>query len=70
MSPAEDDEAVVRTLLAQAGLAPTTEWDLAVLTATYGMLRPLADSLYAVEQARYESPATRFDPDPGFADWD
>jgi hypothetical protein len=64
------DETTVRTLLAGAGITPTTEWDMAALVAAYAVLRPAADLLYAVPEARYESPATRFDPAPVLADWD
>lgn len=63
------DEQTVRVLLAQAGIVPSTEWDMAALVGAYGMLRPVADSLYQVAEARYESPASRFDPAPVFADW-
>jgi hypothetical protein len=65
-----NDETAVRVLLTRSGITPTTEWDMAALVAAYTVLRPAADLLYTVPEARYESPATRFDPAPTFADWD
>jgi hypothetical protein len=63
------DTEMVRALLAQASIAPTTESDVAALVAAHAMLRAAADALYDVDEARYESPATRFEPAPVFADW-
>ena len=58
-----DDAALVRALLERSGFDPP-EADLANLTESYPMVRAMADLLYGVEGARYESPALRFEPEP------
>jgi hypothetical protein len=63
-----DDDQVVRGLLATAGFQPPTE-EIARIVDAYPMIRGMVDSLYAVEAARYESPALIFEPEPTFADW-
>jgi hypothetical protein len=68
MSEPTDDRALVATLLGEAGL-PATPDEVADLARAYRKLKAGVESLYAVEDARYESPCLRFDPDPTFADW-
>lgn len=67
--PELDAQAIVRVLLEQAGLHAVPEEDVRSLAAVYPVLRAMADALYTVDAARYESPATRFDPAPAFVDW-
>jgi hypothetical protein len=63
-----DVDATVRMLLAEAGL-PASEAEIAALVAAYPEFRAGVESLYAVEDARYASPALHFDAEPTFADW-
>jgi hypothetical protein len=63
-----DDTALVRALLERAGFTPPDD-DVAALAASYPMVRGMADLLYTVDAARYESPAQRFEPEPRVADW-
>jgi hypothetical protein len=59
---------VVRTLLGEAGL-PASPEEVERLAASYVELRAGIESLYAVAEAKYESPGLHFDPDPTHADW-
>jgi hypothetical protein len=61
-------DTAVRAMLAEAGLRPD-EGEIQALVAAYPAFKEGIESLYAVEEARYESPALRFDPNPTFADW-
>jgi hypothetical protein len=63
-----DADTVVRTMLAEAGL-PAGEDEIEALVRAYPAFKAGIESLYAVEAARYESPALHFDPAPVFADW-
>ena len=58
----------VRTLLAVAGLSPSSE-EIAVMEEQYPMHRSAVEQLYAVPELRYESPALVFTATPVFADW-
>jgi hypothetical protein len=59
---------VVRTLLGEAGL-PASPEEIERLAASYVELRAGIESLYAVDEAKYESPGLHFNPDPTYADW-
>lgn len=63
-----DTELTVRTFLAAAGLAPSEE-EVAALVAAYPRHKAGIESLYAVAETRYESPALIFNPVPVFQDW-
>jgi hypothetical protein len=63
-----DADAVVRMLLDVAGLAPSEE-EIAALVASYPEHRARVEALYAVDAARYESPALIFDPTATVVDW-
>jgi len=64
----EETQATVQTLLAIAGLSPSPE-EVATLVDAYPTFKAGIESLYAIPEARYESPALIFDPTPVFADW-
>jgi hypothetical protein len=68
MSEQTDDRAIVTTLLGEAAL-PASPDEIASLARVYRKLRAGIESLYAVADARYESPCLNFDPNPTFADW-
>jgi aspartyl-tRNA(Asn)/glutamyl-tRNA(Gln) amidotransferase subunit A len=59
---------VVDTLLAAAGIDPSVD-ERVRLTRTYAMERPAIAALYALEEARYESPALVFRAEPKLAEW-
>ena len=63
-----DIAAVVDGLMAAAGIRPTDE-ERARLLVTYPLHREAVDTLYAIDDVRYESPGTIFVAEPGFADW-
>lgn len=63
-----DAETTVRTMLDAAGL-PASEEEIEGLVRAYPDFKAGIESLYAVTDARYESPAMHFDPDPTFEDW-
>jgi hypothetical protein len=63
-----DAETVVRTLLGEARL-PASEEEIATLAAAYPAFKQGIESLYAVADARYESPALHFEVSPVFGDW-
>ena len=63
-----DAETVVRMLLGEAGL-PASEAEIATLAAAYPAFKAGIESLYAVAEARYESPALHFEVSPVFSDW-
>jgi len=63
-----DDATTVRALLDAAQLRPPPE-DVEALVREYPIVRGMADFLFTVEDARYESPALRFEPEPRVADW-
>jgi hypothetical protein len=66
-----DDTDIATTvdgLLAAAGIRPTPE-ERARLMATYPSHRQAIDSLYAIDEVRYEAPGTIFDAAPDFTDW-
>jgi hypothetical protein len=68
MSASAESMTVVTTLLGEAGL-PASPAEIESLAVAYAGLKADIESLYAVEEARYESPCLHFDPDPTFADW-
>ena len=53
---------------AAAGIQLTPE-ERARLVATYPLQRQSFDSLYALEDVRYECPGTIFEAEPRFTDW-
>ncbi len=61
-------EITVRSLLAAAKLAPSEE-EIAGLVAGHEDYQAGIESLYAVPEARYASPALTFSATPVFADW-
>jgi hypothetical protein len=63
-----DIAATVDGLLAAAGIRPTPD-ERARLLAIYPSHRHGVDSLYAIDEVRYESPGTIFDAAPDFTDW-
>jgi hypothetical protein len=63
-----DADNVVRTMLGEAGL-PASEEEIEGLVTSYPEFKAGVESLYGVTDARYESPAVKFDPDPTFSDW-
>jgi hypothetical protein len=66
-----DDTDIATTvdgLLAAAGIRPTPK-ERAGLIATYPSHRQAIDSLYAIDEVRYEAPGTIFDAAPEFTDW-
>ena len=63
-----NDEQIVTTLLAAAGLSPSPE-ETATFVAAYPMVKMLVDMLYAVDAARYENMCLTFHAEPVFADW-
>jgi hypothetical protein len=62
------DTTAVSHLLDAAGFAPPAH-EVAELATDYAIVRGMVALLYTVDEARYESPAIGFDPDPRFADW-
>ncbi len=60
--------ATVATLLANAGLRPTPE-EMSGLVGAYSAQAAGLAALWAVPEARYESPALHFTATPRFADW-
>jgi hypothetical protein len=65
---AESDIAVVRTMVAAAGL-PASEAEIRAFAGAYRLQRAAADALYAVPAARYVDPALRFRADARITDW-
>ena len=63
-----DDATSVRALLDAAGLNPPAR-DVDALVREYPIVRGMADFLFSVDEARYESPAQRFEPEPRVVDW-
>jgi hypothetical protein len=63
-----DDATTVRAWLDAAGLDPPEE-DFEALVQGYSRNRQMAALLFSVKEARYESPALTFQPDPRHADW-
>ena len=63
-----DAETAVTTLLREAGLPASAE-EIAALAAAYPAFKQGIESLYAVADARYESPALHFEVSPVFGDW-
>jgi hypothetical protein len=48
---------------------PVDPSELDRLVTAYIELRGISEMLFAVQEARYESPALLFDPTPVFEDW-
>jgi hypothetical protein len=67
MDPTTDT--TVRSALVAAGLSPS-EGEIASLIDTYAEFQVGVESLYAVPETRYASPALVFNAAPTFADWD
>lgn len=65
---AGESTAVVRTLLAAAGL-PASAGEIDALAAHYPAHRAAVDGLYAVPEARYVDPALRFAAAARIVDW-
>jgi hypothetical protein len=63
-----DAETVVRTLLGEARL-PASDEEIATLAAVYPDFKAGVEMLYAVAEARYESPGLHFEVSPVFGDW-
>jgi hypothetical protein len=63
-----DDAITVRALLDAAGLNPPDE-DVEALVQAYARKRRMVALLFTVKEARYESPALTFQPDPRQAEW-
>jgi hypothetical protein len=63
-----DAELTVRAMLTAAGLSPGPE-EITSLVQAYARHKAGIESLYAIPETRYESPALIFDPTPVFADW-
>jgi hypothetical protein len=66
-----DDTDIATTvdgLLAASGIRPTPK-ERARLIATYPSHRQAIDSLYAIDEVRYEAPGTISDAAPDFTDW-
>jgi hypothetical protein len=68
MSEILGTEVTVRTMLAVAGLEPSEE-EISALISAYPRHKAGIESLYAIPETRYESPALIFDPAPVFQDW-
>jgi hypothetical protein len=68
MSTEIDDGAALDAMLAAAGLSPTAD-DRAAIGQLYAMFKPGVDALYALPEARYESPALVFQAAPKLAEW-
>jgi hypothetical protein len=69
IAPAAPDEAaLVKILMAAAGV-PATEEEIVMVTSQYERLKGMIDLLYAVDEARYESPALHFTATPVYAEW-
>jgi hypothetical protein len=69
IAPAPPNEAaLVKMLLASAGV-PATDEEIELVTTQYGRLKGMIEILYAVEEARYESPALHFTATPTYAEW-
>jgi hypothetical protein len=63
-----ESTAIVVLLLARAGLRAHPD-EIAALVHAYDVSQAAVESLYAVQAARYESPALVFQPNPTFVDW-
>lgn len=61
-------DAAVRVLLGAAGIQPSDE-EMAIFAAAYSEVQAGVDSLYAIPEARYASPALVFSATPTFAEW-
>lgn len=63
-----ENDAILRLLLAQARL-PLEEEEIVALARNLPTMMAMVESLYAVADVRYESPALIFDASPAFANW-
>jgi hypothetical protein len=63
-----ESDMTVRQFLKAAGLSPSED-EIATLAAAYPAHKAGIESLYAIPEVRYESPALIFDPTPVFEDW-
>jgi hypothetical protein len=61
-------EATVITLLGRLGLTPSPD-ELPGLVTAFELQELARQSLWAVKEARYESPALGFNAAPVFVDW-
>lgn len=68
MNEVPDTPTTLAVLLGRAGLRPSPE-ELRILLDAYPMHKEGIESLYAIDEVRYEAPALVFDPTPFFADW-
>jgi hypothetical protein len=64
----ELETTTVARLLEAAGFAPPPN-EVSELAADYDVVRAMVAMLWTVDEARYETPAIGFDPDPRFVDW-
>jgi hypothetical protein len=67
-APNPDAEATVISLLGRLGLTPSPD-ELPGLVAAFELQELARQSLWAVKDARYESPALGFNAAPIFVDW-
>jgi hypothetical protein len=65
---APDTGALVDAMMVAAGLSPS-ESERAALITMYEQFRPGVEALYALPEARYESPALVFQAAPPLAVW-
>jgi hypothetical protein len=63
-----DANEIVKSMLAAAGL-PASAYEIEALVEAYPDHKLGVESLYAVADARYESPAFVFSANPTLADW-
>jgi hypothetical protein len=63
-----DDDTAVSAMFAAAGFSPPPD-ELAAFVRGYPMLKGMVQMLYAVPEARYESPCLSFDPTVIPTDW-
>jgi hypothetical protein len=62
-------ETTVRSALVAAGLSPSEE-EITSLITTYADFQAGVETLYAIPETRYASPALIFNAAPTFANWD
>jgi hypothetical protein len=66
--PTTNDDVLVRNLLATARV-PASEEEITLIVSNYKRMKSMIDILYAVPEARYESPGLHFTATPTFAEW-
>lgn len=58
----------VDVMLASAGISPTAD-DREMMLEIYAVCRPGIEAMYALPEARYESPALVFQAEPKLDEW-